>query len=211
MSSEPIDFAALNNPKATGKEWHGRGYPQYDPAIHLQMLKDIFSNGGGVSAFLAACQIARATFYQWLKDKPEFKHQYDIALSEGAAMWELMPLELAKSGINMPYAYFVLIARQRYKTSPIQLVETESESTTSAKMDVAWRSLRDGGINPQEFNQIASGLSTESRIAEVDLQKQALEHTKESSDECKGMKDEALKAYMAVMSGKKLVEANNDQ
>jgi hypothetical protein len=196
-----IDFGSLDNGKATGKEWHGTGHPQYNPEIHLPMLREIFGNGGGVAAFLTACQIAKATFYTWLQNHQEFKHQYDLAISEGSAAWELMPLELAKSGKTLPHAYWVMIMRQRYKYSAIQLQEAEKD-TTESRTKAAWQSLRDGGITPQEYNQIASGLATESRIAEVELKKEELDHVKESDKLSAEMTDEALRAYMLVKSGK---------
>ena len=203
------EFASVDNPKATGKEWHGCGYPQYNPEIHLPMIREIFSNGGGVSAFLAACEISKPTFYQWLKDKPEFRQQYDIALSEGAAVWDLMPLAFAKNGATIPHAYWAMIRRQRYK-EPVVSINEAKEDSTSSRMKAAWETLQEGAITTQEFNQIASGLSTESRIAEVDLQKQALDHAKESSDIMKGMKDEAIKvaveAYNEVMNRKEGAE-----
>jgi hypothetical protein len=205
-----IDFGSLDNGKATGKEWHGRSYPKYDSAIHIPILKEIFGNGGGVAAFLSACQISKVTFYEWIKKYEEFNTQYELSLSEGKAAWELMPLELAKSGRSIPYAYWIMMMRQRYKEIPIQLQEAEKD-TTESRTKAAWKSLRDGGITPQEYNQIASGLATESRIAEVELKKEELDHVKESDKLSAEMTDEALRAYMLVKSGKGKVIAIDDE
>jgi len=194
-------FASEESLKEIQKEWHGKGHPQYNAAIHLPMLQDIFGKGHGLSAFLATARLSSATFYQWLKDKPEFKHEYELARHAGCAYWEVMPMEAARTGTSMNYPYWMMIWRERYKKTPVQLDEPESDTTTS-RMKAAWDSLSKGGVTPQEFNQIASGLSTESRIAEVDLKKQELETAQENADATTGMKDEALKAYMAVMQGK---------
>ena len=204
-----LEFSSTSNLKAIGKEWHGRGHPQYEPEIHLPMVEEIFSNGGGVYAFLYACKISKVTFYTWIKRYPEFKNQYEISLYGGAAIWELLPLEWAKNGIPVNNTYWCNVMRQRYKYGVPELQKSKSD-TTSSRMKATWRSLRKGGITPQEFNQIASGLSTESRIAEVDLQKQALDHAKESSNESKEMTNEALRAYILVLKGThKVVEVEN--
>lgn len=203
MEEKP--FASSENHKATGKEWHGRGSPQYNPEIHIPMLKDIFGNGGGLTAFLGAAEISAVSFYNWLKKYPDFKHNYEVSINRGSALWELMPLDAARSGININHGYWSMILRMRYKQSVVNLNKVAGD-TTSARMKAAWESLEEGGITPQEFNQIASGLSTESRIAEVDLQKQTLENTKESSKASKEMTDEAIKAFMEVMNRKKVDE-----
>lgn len=202
-------FGSTENHKATGKEWHGRGYPQYDPDIHIPMLKEIFGNGGGLTAFLGAAEISSVSFYNWLKKYPDFKHQYEVAINRGSALWELMPLEAARSGVNINHGYWSMILRMRYKQSVVNLNKVAGD-TTSARMKAAWESLENGGITPQEFNQIASGLSTESRIAEVDLKKQELETAQDNKEANASMTDEALKAYMAVMQGKKLVEVPSE-
>lgn len=194
-------FGSTGNPKASGKEWHGRGYPQYDPEIHIPMVEEIFGNGGGLRAFLGAAEISAVSFYNWLKRYPEFKRKYDVALNRGAAIWELMPLDAARAGVNINFNYWAMIWRQRYNQSAIKLRKEEADNP-AARLKAAWNSLRKGGITPQEFNQIASGLATESRVAEVELQKQALENSKQDTVP-QEVTDEAIKAFMAaLMKGK---------
>src|SRR5215203_1909282 len=101
-----LAIGSTENPKATGKEWHGRGHPQYDPEIHIPLLMDIFGNGGGLTAFLGASEISAVTFYRWIKKYPEFKHKYEVALNRGSAVWELMPLDAARAGININFGYW---------------------------------------------------------------------------------------------------------
>lgn len=132
-------------------------------------------------------------------------------LYRGCAIWEVLPLDAARKGYTMNHSYWVMIWRQRYKKSVVYLKESK-ENTISSKMEAAWESLREGGITPQEFNRIASGLAAKCRIAEVDLRKQRLEHMKESSEASKAVTDEAIRAsieaYMAVMNGTGKVAAN---
>ncbi len=127
-------------------------------------------------------------------------------MEKGAAKWNALPLKLAMAGINLNHNYWVAIGRNCYKFSQAKL-KTEIEDTTTSRMKAAHESLQEGGITPQEFNQIASGISTESRIKEVDLQKEIIDNIKESCTISKEMKDEAVRAFMLVMSGKgKVVE-----
>ena len=118
---DDLDFGSVKNDKATGKEWHGRGYPQYDPAIHIPMIQDIFGNGGGLTAFLGACELSSASFYTWLKKYPEFKHQYEVALNRGSAKWELLPLEAARAGISINHGYWSMMLKVKYKQSGVAL------------------------------------------------------------------------------------------
>lgn len=74
------EFSYISSDITQQKEWHGRGYPQYDPEIHFPMLREIFGNCGGVAAFCAKSQISPKTFYSWVKEHPEFKLQYEISL-----------------------------------------------------------------------------------------------------------------------------------
>ncbi len=190
------------------EEWFGRGSPQYNTEIHIPLLREIFEDGhgNGVSTFCASSDISRTTFNVWLNKYPEFKEQYDISLEKGAAKWNALPLKLAMAGINLNHNYWVAINRNCYKFSQSKL-KLESEDTTTSRMKAATESLQEGGITPQEFNQIASGLSTESRIKEVDLQKEIVDNMRESNEASKEMTDEALRAFMLVKSGKgKVVE-----
>ncbi|HOA79905.1 MAG TPA: hypothetical protein PKK61_02425 [Defluviitaleaceae bacterium] len=189
------------------EEWYGRGSNKYDPEVHLPLLIEIFENLHGVAAFCAASKICRKTFWDWCNKYPEFKKQYDIAIDIGASKWENLPLELASRGLTLNHNYWIAIQRNRFKFSQSRM-KVETEDTTTARMKAATESLQEGGITPQEFNQIASGLSTESRIKEVDLQKEIVDNAKNSCTISKEMKDEALKAFMLVMSGKGKVVDN---
>lgn len=188
------------------EDWYGRGTSKYNPEIHLPLLLEVFENLHGVAAFCASSKISRKTFWDWLEKHPEFKEQYDIAVDVGASRWENLPLEFSSRGLNFNHNYFVMMSRNRYRLSQINLKKAKKNTTTS-RMKAAHDSLQEGGITPQEFNQIASGLSTESRIKEVDLQKEIIDNIKESNAATKEMKDEALRGFMLVMSGKgKVVE-----
>lgn len=188
------------------ENWHGRGNPQYEASIHCPLIIQTFENGDGVAAFCASSSISRVTFHTWVNKHSEFKESYDIAIEIGAAKWERLPVQFAKEGLNLNPNLWIAINRNRYKFSQSRL-KVETEDTTTARMKAATESLQEGGITPQEFNQIASGLSTESRIKEVDLQKEIVDNLKESNTASKEMKDEAIKAYMLVMTGKgKVVE-----
>ncbi len=188
------------------EEWYGRGSSKYDPAIHLPLLIEIFENLHGVATFCASSGISRKTFAEWVDKHPEFKSQYEIAVDKGAAKFENLPMEFASKGLTFNHNYFIMMSRNRYKVSQINLKKSKRNSTTS-RMKAAHESLQEGGITPQEFNQIASGISTESRIKEVDLQKEIVDNMKESCTISKEMKDEALRGFMLVMSGKgKVIE-----
>lgn len=188
------------------EDWYGRGTSKYNPEIHLPLLLEIFENLHGVAAFCASSGISRKTFWDWLEKHPEFKKQYDIAVDLGASKWENLPLEFASKGLTLNHNYFVMMSRNRYKVSQINLKKAK-RNTSASRMKAAHDSLQEGGITPQEFNQIASGLATESRIKEVDLQKELVDKAKESCTINKEMKDEAIRAFMLVMAGKgKVVE-----
>ncbi len=188
------------------EEWYGKGSQKYNPSIHLPLLLKVFGEGNGVAEFCSDANISTKTFENWYKKYPEFSDMYDIALAKGCAIWEKKPLQLCEKGLSLNHNYWLAIMRNRFKFYQSK-VKVESEDTTTARMKAAIESLQEGGITPQEFNQIASGLSTESRIKEVDLQKEIVDNLKESNAATKEMKDEALKAYMLVMTGKgKVVE-----
>jgi hypothetical protein len=188
------------------EEWFGRGNPQYNPEIHFPLLHQIFEDGHGVAAFCAASDISRRTFSVWCNKYPEFREQYDIAIEKGAAKWEALPDELARKGLTLNHNYWMAINRNRYKFSQSRITK-EKDDTTISRMAAAWISLQEGGITAQEYNQIAAGLSTESKISEVELQREIVEQLKESNTASKEMNDEAIRAFMLVKSGKgKVVE-----
>ena len=200
------EFSELKVSKEEPKEWYGRSYPKYEAAVHIPLLKETYLKGGGMLAFCADAQITRRTFWDWTTKHLDFKEQYEISMCEGGRQWELLPLQLAKEGITLNNRYWEIVARARYKYSQIQ-IEKEKEDTTASRMAAAWISMQQGGITPQEYNQIASGLSTESKILEVELQREIVDQLKEQAAASKEMTDEALKAFMLVKSGKgKVVE-----
>ncbi len=187
--------------------WNGRGNPKYDAAIHCQKIIEVFESGEGVAEFCASSDISLKTFHAWTHQHPEFREHYDIAMIKGQAVWERKPIELAAQGITISHQFWLAIMRNRHKFSQSKM-KVEAEDTTTSRMKAATESLQEGSITPQEFNQIASGLSTESRIKEVDLQKEMVDNVKNSCTISKEMKDEALKAFMLVMSGKGKVVDN---
>lgn len=194
-------YESSSNEILPTKEFRGRSYPHYDPSVHVKLLREIFKNGEGMLAFCAEAQISRRTFQEWTEKHKEFAEQHEVSMCEGGRQWELIPFELAKKGIALNNRYWEIIARQRYRYSLIKL-EKEKEDTTVSRMAAAWISMQNGGITPQEYNQIASGLATESKILEVDLQREIVDQLKEQSDASKQMTDEALRAFMLVKSGK---------
>lgn len=181
-------------------EWHGRGNHQYNPDIHLPMLHEIFSNGGGIAAFASGADIATQTFHAWLAKYPEFKEEYKVALAKGAAKWEEIPLQLAKQNLSINYNYWMAIARNRYKFYQTKL-NVEKENTTKSRLEAAHESLQEGAITPQEYNQIASGLANESKIVELDLKRDELNKDK-GKEVPKEVSDAAIEAFMLVKSGK---------
>lgn len=189
-------------------EWHGRGSHQYNKDIHIPMLHEVFEKGEGVAAFCASADIAEKTFREWKSKYPEFEENYKVAVIKGAAKWEKLPLELAERGITINHQYWVAINRNRYRYKQHEL-EKEKEDTTLSRMAAAWISMQNGGITPQEYNQIASGLSTESKINELELQKEIVNQLKESDNKTKEITDEALRAFMLVKSGKGKVVEND--
>lgn len=200
------EFSYFSTDLTVKKDWRGCSYPHYDPEIHIPMLQRIYRQGGAIMAFCAECQISQKTFWKWIEDHKEFNQQYDISICEGGQQWEMLLLDAAKNGITINTRYWEMVGRARYKYSQVHL-EKEKEDTTASRMAAAWISMQQGGITPQEYNQIASGLSTESKILEVDLQREIVDQLKEQTAASKQMTDEALRAFMLVKSGKgKVVE-----
>lgn len=190
-------------------EWHGRGSFQYNPSIHIPLLHEVFANCNGVADFCAEADISHRTFFTWRDKYPEFKEEYEVALSKGAAIWEKKPIEWAKENLKISHKFWEAIQRLRYKHSVVQI--EKGGDTTASRMAAAWIAMQTGGITPQEYNQIASGLATESKISELELQKQIVEQLQKSTDENKEVTDEALRAFMLVKSGKGKVILNEQQ
>ena len=191
--------------------WHGRGNHQYNADVHIPLLYEVFENGDGIAEFAARADIAVQTFQEWKEKHPEFKQHYKSALSKGFAIWEKKPIEWAEKGLNINHQYWVAIMRNRYKYSQAQL-KKEEVNTTASRLAAAWISMQKGGITPQEYNQIASGLATESKISELELQKQIIEQLQKSDNETKEMSDEQLKelskAFLLIKTGKGRVVEN---
>lgn len=188
-------------------EWHGRGSFQYNPSIHIPLLHKVFANCDGVADYCAEADISQRTFFTWRDKYPQFKEEYEVALSKGAAIWEKKPIEWARERLNINHNYWKEIYRLRYKCSVVQM-EKETENTTASRMAAAWIAMQNGGITPQEYNQIAAGLATESKISEIELQKQIVDQLQKSTEENKEVTDEALKAFMLVKTGKGKVVPN---
>ncbi len=182
------------------KEWHGRGNPQYDPNIHLPLLHEIFEHGDGIAAFCAAARICKETFHGWRHKHPEFKEEYEIALMKGLAIWENKPLQLAAMGCTINHNYWATIMRMRFKYYKESL-NKEKEDNTKSRLEAAFESLKEGGITPQEYNQIASGLANESKIVELELKRDELNKDK-GKEVPKEVSDAAVEAFMLVKSGR---------
>ncbi len=189
-------------------EWHGRGSFQYNSSIHIPLLHEVFGNCEGVAAFCAEADISERTFFTWRDKYPEFRQEYEIALCKGARIWEKKPLEMAERDLKLNHNFWMVIYRNRYMSSKHR-VEKGGE-TTASRMAAAWIAMQTGGITPQEYNQIASGLATESKISELELQKQIVDQLQKSTDENKEVTDEALRGFMLIKSGKGKVVLNEE-
>lgn len=182
-------------------EWHGCSYPQYDALIHIKMLHEVYKAGHGVAEFCKKADISRVTFKNWLEKYPEFKENHDMAIESGRAIWEDLPREYASRGLTINHNYWVCIMRNRYKYFSNK-IKKEKENTTSSRLEAVWESFQEGELTAQEYNQLASGLSSESKITEIEIQRQMVNHMRESATIDRSMTDKAIKAYMLVKSGK---------
>lgn len=136
----------------------GRPTP-YDEKKHIPLLNKIFEDMEGVAAFCDESSIHRRTFYNWLKDYPEFKEAYEIALCKGSRRWEKLPLE--NPNISHPYWMTILKGRFGYYKPKIDI---KPNATPNEKLEAVWEGVREGELSAQEATQLASVAVVQSNI-----------------------------------------------
>jgi len=66
----------------------GAGNWLYDPAKHIPVLMQIFSEGGGIAAFCAHFKMSCRTWHAWRKQFPDFLEATEIAHELAKHWWE---------------------------------------------------------------------------------------------------------------------------
>lgn len=65
---------------------------KYKPDIHIPMIKDLFREGKSIASFCVKAEISKKTFFQWIKDHPEFEEAYEDALSLAEEWWDSLAI-----------------------------------------------------------------------------------------------------------------------
>jgi len=188
------------------KEWYGRGTHKYNPEIHFPLLHKVFGDGHGIAAFCAQASISVPTFVTWCKKYPEFKEEYQKALAVGAAKWEYLPFKMLEEGRYFDFRYWASIGKSRFGRLYRGRLDEPKEDTIIGRLKAVWESVEEGSITFDEYSKITAGLLNESKITEIELQKQAADQMKQSNEESKSIPDETLKelhkAFELIKSGK---------
>ena len=78
--------------KKDPKDYLKMGRPEWEPsAAQLKILEDLFKNGARVKYALHEANIPSSTFYDYLKDHPDFSEQIDY--------WQQYPEMIAKHSV----------------------------------------------------------------------------------------------------------------
>ena len=161
---------------------------KYKKEVNIPLLIKCFMKGESVRQYCAKALITEPTFYNWLKDYPEFKYCYDIALNFAADFWERVPFE--NPDFNYPYLQAVL--RSRFglgksklkltdKKQPMELIESIQEGLTDQK------------INIQDIKPLVELIQAKHKIlANLDTENQ--EQKRYSIEECLEISEKLLGA-----------------
>jgi hypothetical protein len=69
---------------------------KYDPPFHCVLLLKLFTEGRDIAAFCSSANIARSTFFEWLRKYKEFNVTYELARDKSRMWWE----EMARIGVT---------------------------------------------------------------------------------------------------------------
>ena len=132
---------------------------KYDAEKHLDIMDDVFSAGGDVTAFCTQALIAKTTFYEWLKTHKEFKFAYDIMINIACKKWEDYPKN--NPDFNFPYWSMIMRNRFGYGKPKVRIVK---DATPIARMNAIWDGLEEGELSAQEATQLSSVARTQAEI-----------------------------------------------
>ena len=132
---------------------------KYDMDKHLDIMDDVFSAGGDVTAFCTQALIAKTTFYEWLKTHKEFKFAYDIMINIACEIWEAYPKD--NPDFNIPYWSIIMRNRFGYGKPKVRIVK---DATPIARMNAIWEGLEEGELSAQEATQLSSVANTHASI-----------------------------------------------
>lgn len=173
---------------------HPGGRPTgYDEDYHIKLLYEVFNSGGSRAHFCAEAEICGGTFNRWKNMYKNFRKAYEKCLQVGEAM-SLRKLDNPPEKFNFPAWKFRHL--NQYIFPHRRKAFNLKENTVEGKLKALWKSLRDGYLTPGEYSQLVGAVLAEGAKAA------SKEGTANFS--FKGVSDEAIKAYMAVMSGKKV-------
>lgn len=83
-----------------------KGAREYDPNYHPKRLLELMEQGKLNIHIIASFKITEKTFYQWLKEHPEFKEAYDIGLPMVHSAWLQKGEEYMESDRDKPFRYW---------------------------------------------------------------------------------------------------------
>jgi len=155
--------------------------PKYSAAEHLALLDKIFSKGASVNDFCLEANIAKCTFYEWVKAYPEFAHAYELAVLKAQQWWEQLGLcHINKKEFNT--AIWLNIMRRRFGYSDHRRVTIKSIDTVTSAMDkynLVLKELANGNLTAHELLQLTNVLVNGVKIEENTILKKDVDDIKE--------------------------------
>jgi hypothetical protein len=163
-----------------------KGQPtKYDKGTHIELLVDIFSEGGSIAAFCAETLIDKKTFDNWKKAHAEFKHAYDVVINIAETKWEQMPFVNTPADFN--HASWFLIMKNRFGFGKPR-IDFSEEKTPEGRIEVVYKALGEGELTIDEVSKLANLVGTQADItngnATVDMVKFTREQIKDAITFC---------------------------
>lgn len=153
---------------------------KYDPAYHISLLFDTFSEGKTVAEFCAEAEICRATFYNWLNEHSEFSRAYDKARMFAQAHWELY----GRTGALLPgfnTTYWSMVMRNRFGYTEhrrLQIPGLKKAKDFTAQHRCLLNHIAEGDLTASEAGNLSNLILSGAKIDELTTMKQDVDMLK---------------------------------
>lgn len=160
------------NPAPCWKDWQ----PKEFKPTHCTQIIDMMSRGRGPQSFSSANNIGKTTFYQWVKDYPEFKLAYNIGKQKcDAYMLELLHENKVEVKIDGTSVLNMQVFKEIKKSTRCDYDKGESalhllttpDASPKTMMHVILCGVAQGLVGLEEADQMARLIETSQKIGDA--------------------------------------------
>jgi hypothetical protein len=134
--------------------------PKYDEKMHLDLMVDVFYDGGGIPEYCAKAKINDDTFHEWKKKHTKFKYAYEVMTQVARVKWQER-LMTDPTIINPQFAAMVFRNRFGLNNPKIDIAKSKE---IKGKFEVIYDAIKEGMLSNDQITKLSSLISAEANV-----------------------------------------------